>query len=86
MPRSQKAIKSEAAHTQQRGNIGTSDSVKPPTSEKRKLPQPKSDKAPAKVTDKSPAKSYEILTASETWSLAESIDRYSLLASQSYHC
>ncbi|XP_060552323.1 uncharacterized protein LOC132713685 isoform X4 [Ruditapes philippinarum] len=75
-PRSQKAIKSETAHTQKTGNVGTSDSVKPPTSEKRKLPQPKSDKAPAKVTDKSPAKSYEILTASETWSLAESIDRW----------
>ncbi|XP_045200672.2 uncharacterized protein LOC123554492 isoform X3 [Mercenaria mercenaria] len=75
-PSSQKAIKSETVHTQQTlgtrpkssENFDTSESIKPPSPEKRKLPQPK--------LDKSPAKSYEILTASETWSLAESIDRW----------
>ena len=62
--------------------------------EKRKLPDPKSEKlgdksgAHAKMDataseSKSgkldaPAKSYDIITASESWSLAESIDRYSV--------
>ena len=46
------------------------------TTEKRKLPSPKK-------ASKSPAKSYEIMSAlsgSESWSLAESIDRYSVAA------
>lgn len=75
-PSSKKALKSETVRTQESSgtrpkaseNLETPDSNKPPSPEKRKLPQPKAEK--------SPAKSYEILTASETWSLAESIDRW----------
>lgn len=48
------------------------------SADKRKLPDPKSDKGADKPPQKSPAKSYEILTASETWSLAESIERYNV--------
>ncbi|XP_052221934.1 uncharacterized protein LOC127838312 isoform X2 [Dreissena polymorpha] len=46
------------------------------SADKRKLPDPKFDKGADKPPQKSPAKSYEILTASETWSLAESIERW----------
>ena len=46
------------------------------SSDKPKTPEHagKPEKSIAK-SGKSPAKSYEILTASETWSLAESMDR-----------
>ncbi|WAR31313.1 AKuncharacterized [Mya arenaria] len=52
--------------------------------EKRKLPDPKSEKPADKPSEnsaskppaKAPGKSYEIFTGSETWSLAESIDRW----------